>query len=115
MMTDIVDYNILSHIGGIEINSLTHVLDIEAPNEFVTMHRSSYYDISEFKKLVSTSKKYFSILSLNVQSLNAKFNELEAFINELYIAQFKFNVICLQECWLTNESDASTMQLHGYK
>ena len=115
MMTDIVDYNILSHIGGIEINSLTHVLDIEAPDEFVTMHRSSYYDISEFKKLVSSSKKYFSILSLNVQSLNAKFNELEAFINELYIAQFKFNVICLQECWLTNESDASMMQLHGYK
>ena len=64
---------------------------------------------------MSSSKKYFSILSLNVQSLNAKFNELEAFINELYIAQFKFNVICLQECWLTNESDASTMQLHGYK
>ena len=115
MMTDIVDYNIISHIGGIEINSLTHVLDIEAPNEFATMHRSSYYDISEFKKLVSSSKKYFSILSLNVQSLNAKVNELEAFINELYIAQFKFNVICLQECWLTNESDASTMQLHGYK
>ena len=41
-----------------------------------------------------------SIFSLNIQSIYAKFNELEIFIEELNKISFKFNVICLQEIWI---------------
>ena len=38
------------------------------------------------------------MLSTNIQSINYKFNELDAFIDELSSKKV-FNVICLQETW----------------
>ena len=32
----------------------------------------------------------------------------------LHNIDFKFNVICLQECWLSDETDSISMQLPGY-
>ena len=56
----------------------------------------------------------FSVLSLNIQSINARFSELETFVDEQHNAQFKFNVICLQECWIRDQTYACTFQLPGY-
>ena len=41
----------------------------------------------------------FSVLSLNIQSLPAKFNELNDMLNELSSSNFTPDVICLQEIW----------------
>ena len=55
----------------------------------------------------------FSVLSTNIQSINSKFNELEAFIEELSSNNFTFNVICLQETWKSENDDLSQFFLHG--
>ena len=39
---------------------------------------------------------------------------MEIFIEELNTINFKFNVICLQESWKTDNSDLSQIQLPGY-
>ena len=75
---------------------------------------SSYYDIDSFKKVISNHNNIFSVLSLNIQSINAKFSQLEMFVEELHNVQFKFNVICLQECWIRDQTDACTFQIPGY-
>ena len=64
--------------------------------------------------LITNHNNIFSVLSLNIQSINAKFSELETFVEELHNSQFKFNVICLQECWIRDQSDACTFQIPGY-
>ena len=49
-----------------------------------------------YKKFYSVAKninKHFSILSSNIQSINAKFSELEAFVNDLSSLNFKFSII----------------------
>ncbi len=50
-------------------------------------------------------KKGVSILSCNIQSINAKINELKIFIDELREKGLEFQVICVQETCLKDEDD----------
>ena len=88
------DHAILSNLGGFELNNLISILDIEDNEPHIIQH-SLYYDIDSFKKLISNHNNIFSVLSLNIQSINANFSELETFAEELLNVQFKSNVICL--------------------
>ena len=60
-----------------------------------TIRHSSYYDYDKFNELIVHKNDHFSVLSTNIQSINSKFNELEAFVEELGNTNFKFSVICL--------------------
>ena len=51
------------------------------PKQLVT--RSSYYDYDKFNELIINKNDNFSVLSTNIKSINSKFNELEAFVEEL--------------------------------
>ena len=74
-------------MGGTPVNSLTHVChtnnadDILDDNLDIT--DSLYYHYNQFHRLLQPNKNNFSILSSNIQSLHAKFNELEAFVTDL--------------------------------
>ena len=46
--------------------------------------------------------------------MNAKFDELTIYIEELSKINFKFSVICLQETWLSDDVDLSIFQIAGY-
>ena len=50
------------------------------------------------------------MLSLNVQSISAKFNEINDFI--LSLDKFKFDIICMQELWKMH--DSNMFVLNGY-
>ena len=78
------------------------------------IRRSPYYDFDKFNSLAQTNGKQFSILSSNIQSINAKFSELEAFVNDLSSLNFVFSIICLQESWFSENDDLSLIQLTGY-
>ena len=80
------------------------------PKQFVTHHN----DYDTFNELIINTNDNFSVLSTNVQSINSKFNELEAFVEELGNTNFKFGVICLQETWKSDCDDLSVYDLHGY-
>ena len=45
-----------------------------------TIRHSSYYDYDKFNELIINKNDNFSLLSTDIQSINSKFNELEAFI-----------------------------------
>ena len=87
-----LDETFLSYLGGINNNDLINILDANLIDncEPQLIRRSS-----KFTELTQTKKSCFSVLSTNIQSINYKFNELEAFIEELSSNNFKFNVICL--------------------
>ena len=102
-------------MGGTPVNSLTYVLhtnnadDILDDNLDIT--DSLYYDYNQFHRLLQPNKNNFSILSSNIQSLHAKFNELEAFVTDLQSNEFEFSIICLQESWLSEHDDTSILRL----
>ena len=112
------DEHFLSYIGGIRNNDLNNILEtteFDSNDELQTTRRSSYYDLDNFDKLTRKTNKCFSILSTNIQSLNSKFSQLEAFVDALSKNNFKFSAICLQETWLTDNDDLCLFSLPGYE
>ena len=70
-MTKHFDRVFLSHLGGVENNNLINTIDLDN-NELQVIKHSSYYNIDHFKILVADKSKHFTVLSLNIQSVNAK-------------------------------------------
>jgi hypothetical protein len=73
---------------------------------------TNYYDCTELAKAFSNESR-MSILSLNVQSLPAKFDALKELITELKQNKCQPDIICLQEIW--NVLDAKFFPLEGYR
>ena len=111
-----LDETFLSYLGGSNNNDLINILDTNRIDNYEPqlIRRSSYYDSDKFTELTQTIKSCFSVLSTNIQSINSKFNELEAVIEKLSSNSFKFNVICLQETWTSENDDLSQFSVHGY-
>ena len=73
----------INGIGLTEANSLIHLLDnndTDDDNELHLVKHSAYYVENEFSKMLS-NKAVMSILSGNIQSINAKFDEFSSFVD----------------------------------
>ena len=72
-------------IGLTETNSLIHLLDSndnDDNDEAPIIKHSAYYGENEFSTMVA-SKAGLSILSGNIQSINAKFDEFQSFVTRV--------------------------------
>ena len=56
-----------------------------------------------------------TILILNIQSINAKLDNLYPVINNLSSMGLYFGAICLQETWLSSDADVSLLHIPGYE
>ena len=74
---------ILQSYGGVENNSLKEILQLGSNNDnnVDVIQHSQYYDDDSFFNLLKSKKSTFSVVSMNIESINAKFNELQAFIH----------------------------------
>ena len=104
------------NMAGTE-NDLNHVLStfVDSEHEIPNFCHSRYIDMSEIQSIFQNNYSEFLILTLNIQSVNAKFNNLYPIINNLASQGLYFGAICLQETWTSNDSDLSLLQLPGYQ
>ena len=97
----------IHNIGLNEENSLSHLLDHISPeieNETTLIEHSKYYN--EFKNVLQTTNSKISMLSLNCQSINAKFDKLKLLLADVNI-ECPISVICIQESWAHENVDMS--------
>ena len=87
--------------------------------DFLTDNNSPYTTstfnctyVSEDNLHIHPSNKKLSIMSVNIQSLSAKFSELKDFLSQLSLNNSLPDIICLQELW--NLKDVSSFNLAGY-
>ena len=115
-MEDTLEKDVLTHFGGYEKNSLIHILndDQELDDDFSMFKHSRYYTQDTFLDHINLQNDCFSILSLNIQSIHAKFDKMVLFLRALKQSNFEFSTICLQETWLDNNADLSLLQLENY-
>ncbi len=95
-----LDEDIFKNIGGVDNNSFVKIIDADVDededmNQIQVMHHSSYYVIENLKTTLKNYKNKFSIFSTNIQSINAKFNELQFFVERLKKAIYMFSAICI--------------------
>ena len=119
-MTDSDDL-FLKYYGGVHkscLNNILHSINDEAnESDSLPITKTSftrYYDTDHFKSLANTKINSLGKFSTNIQSINTKFNELAAFVQELHLFNYDFSIICIQECWLTKQEDLSHIQFEDY-
>ena len=75
----------------------------------------NYFDIHKFHsspEISSCSNKAYSLLNCNIRSIQANFDNLVQFLNDL---NYPFNIISLSETWLNRANEQiSKLDLPGY-
>ena len=106
----------IHNMGLNEKNSLPHLLDRinpELENEASPIEHSKYYNDVEFRNVLHNTNSKISILSLNSQSINAKFDQLKIFLDNINI-ECPISVICIQESWAQEGIEMSQFLLPNY-
>ena len=57
---------------------------------------------------------YLNVLSLNIQSINAKFDEFKIALDQLNNKR-SINIICIQETWVDSTTDTCVFKLPNYQ
>lgn len=99
-----------------EATSLMHLLDRhdgEETDEMPMLKHSPYYTEQKFKNLLR-NRGSLCILDLNIANVFAKFDQLEAFVDRMNTSN-PISAICLNECWIQENTDLATVQLQNYK
>jgi hypothetical protein len=107
----------LANLGGITGNSLNSILEqneIDTDEEPKLIIHSPYYDNEMFIETIKNKQNVIKCISINIQSLNAKIDQLRIYINLFQQHDVKVEIILLQETWLSRNSDTSQLQIDGY-
>ena len=108
--------NFIHNTGLSKDNSLVHLIDSFNENvdeEISVIEHSKYYEDNEFIEISSATPRKLSIINLNCQSLNAKFDELQVFISNI-CSNSTIDVITLQETWFDDKTNLSLYHLEGF-
>ena len=111
----VTNESMLENYGGLQINSLNHILSSNNDEVPDVIQQSNYYDQESLAGIFTTNISSFNILSLNCQSIKAKIDEIKIKIKQWESVNCSFDAICLQESWLSNEADLSMFKLDNYK
>ena len=90
-------WHLFDNMTGTE-NDLNHALStfVDSEHEIPNFCLSRHVDTFEVQSLFQNNRDEFLILTLNTQSVNAKFNNLFPVINNLTSQDLYFGAICLQ-------------------
>ena len=118
-----VTEDMLSNYGGFDENSLNNIIapdgniNEDDNNDLYDLIRHSFYYSDADEQILShlsEKRQNLSILSMEIASLNTKFDQLKIYVELLKTHNCEFSIICLQENWLSDISDTSLFQLDGY-
>ena len=106
----------LNSNNNLENNMFLNQFIIDDDNEFNIFNgallNSIYFNIESFSAKCKSENKPV-VISLNIQSLQSKFNELLAFISHLNSKNILIDVIALQETWAVPYPEA--VSIPGYQ
>ena len=100
-----------------EENSLAHLIEKLDPineGEVNPIQHSNYYSNEEFMGEHRQIDGKLSILNLNCQCINSKFDKIKLFLEGINNNSMPFSVITLQETWADNETDMNFFNIPNY-
>ena len=107
---------ILYNHGGEKYKNLLEMLHLYFPDteNIYNISPSSYYSCDAVIKKLNQNMNQFTVLSLNCQSLGAKFDKLILFLNKLRQNNILISALCLQETWFGDDDRLSLFQIENY-
>ena len=107
--------DILHNKGGVDANDLTKTIDLDSFEIQYQGAKTKYYELNDLNEFLIRNKNVITILSLNTESLNAKFDEIKLLIDHLSESESFFSIICIQEAWLSDDTPINQFQLPNYQ
>ena len=106
---------ILKQFGDINTLALDNIIDPsdESDEEMTLMIPYQYYTVDNLPVKMSHSGN-FNVISLNAQSMNAKFDSLLILLEIARQQNITIHVMCIQDSWLDENCDLSLYQIEGY-
>ena len=95
------------------IENADALIDLDE-NEPGVYQVSPYYEHSGFMKILHDKNQFFNVLTLNCQSIRAKFEQIKYYVDSYNNDGQQICVLCLQETWLSRDDDVSLLQIPGY-
>jgi hypothetical protein len=103
------------------INKIRSYSDLQNNDRFINVNDSPYFDSNILCSYIDELQFYdkfkddkrLSVMSLNVQSLPAKFNEFAEMISHMLFYKCEPDVICIQETWRI--ADPELYKIEGYQ
>ena len=95
-------------------NSLTHLLNTDDNEELNVIRHSPYISDDQLLQYRSITQNGLSVFSLNCQSLHAKFDYIKLLIETFQLKNCALQVVCLQETWVSSDTDLSLYMIPGY-
>ena len=71
-------------------------------------------DKANLKTFLKKNITNFTVLSTNIASINAKYDELVLFVENLKQSNLQFSAIIIQESWLSQNDDVAFFTLDDY-
>ena len=108
---------VLSNLGNGETSQylLENIVDaLRDDDEVKIIHPSRYFSSHDMPYSLRNEDSKFNTITINSQSINAKFDELVILIEILKQQNIHIDAICVQETWLDDTSDISRFHLEGY-
>ena len=99
--------------GGLLRNNLANIIHVDHSESPVTVH-TKYCNVEDFSEFLDKQKTKLTILSLNIDSLNSKFDDLCILVNTLAKSNTLINSICIQEARIRQGTDIEHLKLDGY-
>ena len=79
-----MDSVILENVGGLNSHSLAHILNVDNTDDAEKLNiikHSPYFDQDNFIKILKEKNEKFTVPSLNIQSIYAKFDQLKILLH----------------------------------
>lgn len=112
-----IDSDFLTNLGGLTANSLKCIIeqnDIDVDDEPNLISHSPYFNNEMFIDTLKRKPNVFKSLCLNIQSLNAKIDQLRIYVNSLHESNVRLDAIILQETWINSNMNTSHLNIDGY-
>jgi len=95
---------------------LIHVIhDAEVDGDGNLLTTSKYFDTLEYVDLLKKNHSGISILSSNICSIRAKFENIVAYVEHINnISGYKPSILCFQEAWISENDDLSIYNIPNY-
>ena len=98
---------------GLLRNNLANIIHVAHSESHVTVH-TKYYNVEDLSEFLDKYKTKLTILSLNIESLNSKSDDLSILVNTLAKSNTLINIICIQEARIRQGTDIEHLKLDGY-
>ena len=107
--------DLLTNMSGItSLNSILERNNVEVEEEPNLISHSPYFTNEMFVQTVQHKNNIFKCICMNIQSINAKIEQLRIYLDSLEQNNIKIDAIMLQETWIAENTDISLLHIDGF-